>query len=176
MKALGVPMPLDHTATMRGPILGLFGGADPGIPVEQVELLDQRLDEAGVEHDIHVYPGAPHSFFDRSFEEHAEACDDAWRRVLGFLPPRACRPDGLGQTPAVLRLAQRRHRAGDVQVLGRDRPRVEVLLAPGVLDLRTRRLAEVAGPAAPAHLAEVDERRGLRRGTRSGPSRRSRSR
>jgi carboxymethylenebutenolidase len=85
MKALGVPMPLDHTATMRGPILGLFGGADAGIPVQQVQLLDQRLDEAGVEHDIHVYPGAPHSFFDRSFEEHAEACDDAWRRVLGFL-------------------------------------------------------------------------------------------
>ncbi len=84
MRAL-VPMPLDHTADMRGPILGLFGGDDPGIPVEQVELFDQRLGEAGVEHEIHVYPGAPHSFFDRSYEEHAEACADAWRRVLGFL-------------------------------------------------------------------------------------------
>jgi carboxymethylenebutenolidase len=80
-----LPMPLDNTADMRGPILGLFGGDDPGIPVEQVERFDAQLGEAGVEHEIHVYPGAPHSFFDRSFSEHAEACDDAWRRVLGFL-------------------------------------------------------------------------------------------
>jgi carboxymethylenebutenolidase len=36
-------------------------------------------------HEIHSYPGAPHSFFDRSFEEHAEASADAWRRVLDFL-------------------------------------------------------------------------------------------
>ena len=43
------------------------------------------LQEAGVEHEIVTYPGAPHSFFDRSFSEHAEACEDAWRRVLGFL-------------------------------------------------------------------------------------------
>ena len=43
------------------------------------------LGKAGVEHEFIVYPGAPHSFFDRKYEEHAEACADAWRRVLGFL-------------------------------------------------------------------------------------------
>ena len=32
-----------------------------------------------------IYPGAPHSFFDRSFAEHEGACSDAWRRVIGFL-------------------------------------------------------------------------------------------
>jgi carboxymethylenebutenolidase len=32
-----------------------------------------------------VYPGAPHSFFDERAAEHAEASDDAWRRVLAFL-------------------------------------------------------------------------------------------
>jgi carboxymethylenebutenolidase len=32
-----------------------------------------------------VYPGAPHSFFDRSYKEHAEASTDAWRRVLAFI-------------------------------------------------------------------------------------------
>ena len=47
--------------------------------------LRARAREAGVEHEIVTYPGAPHSFFDRSFSEHAEACEDAWRRVLGFL-------------------------------------------------------------------------------------------
>jgi dienelactone hydrolase len=35
------------------------------------------------EHEI-VYPGAPHSFFDRRAIESADTSADAWRRVLGF--------------------------------------------------------------------------------------------
>jgi len=81
----GFPGPLERVDEIAGPLLGLFGGADQGIPVEKVNELDARLTEAGTEHEIEIYPGAPHSFFDRSFEEHAEACADAWRRVLGFL-------------------------------------------------------------------------------------------
>jgi carboxymethylenebutenolidase len=81
----GVPGPIDRAGEMRCPVLGLFGGADQAIPVEEVEQFDQALAAAGVEHEIHVYPGAPHSFFDRRFEEYAEACEDAWRRMLGFL-------------------------------------------------------------------------------------------
>ncbi len=81
----GIDGPLQRAADIRGPILGLFGGADQAIPVEQVEDFDAALTAAGVEHDIHVYPGAPHSFFDRRYEEYAEACEDAWRRTLGFL-------------------------------------------------------------------------------------------
>jgi carboxymethylenebutenolidase len=77
--------PLDHADEIRCPVLGLYGGADAGIPVEQVRELESRLAGAGVPHEIVIYPGAPHSFFDRSFEEHAEACADAWRRVLGFM-------------------------------------------------------------------------------------------
>ena len=38
-----------------------------------------------MEHELVTYPGAPHSFFDRKFEEHAAACEDAWRRVIEFL-------------------------------------------------------------------------------------------
>jgi carboxymethylenebutenolidase len=81
----GIDGPLQRAADIGGPILGLFGGADQGIPVEQVEQFDTALTAAGVEHEIHVYPGAPHSFFDRRYEEYAEACEDAWRRTLGFL-------------------------------------------------------------------------------------------
>jgi carboxymethylenebutenolidase len=77
--------PIRRAGDMRGPVLGLFGGADEGIPPDQVEAFDSALAEAGVEHEIVTYPGAPHSFFDRSYEEHAEACADAWRRVLAFL-------------------------------------------------------------------------------------------
>jgi carboxymethylenebutenolidase len=38
-----------------------------------------------VEHRIVEYPGAPHSFFDRSYEEHAAASADAWKQVLSFV-------------------------------------------------------------------------------------------
>jgi carboxymethylenebutenolidase len=79
------PTVLDHLHEMRGPILALFGGADQSIMPDQVAAFDRGLDDAGVEHEVVVYEGAPHSFFDRSFAEHADACDDAWRRVLGFL-------------------------------------------------------------------------------------------
>src|SRR4051812_3026572 len=74
--------PLQRVAELRGPLLGLFGGADQGIPVEQVREWERGLQ---TEKEIVVYPDAPHSFFDRKYEQYAEACEDAWRRVLGFL-------------------------------------------------------------------------------------------
>lgn len=76
---------LDNAEQVRYPVLGLFGGADQGIPVDQVEHLDQKLDNTGVEHEIVIYPGATHSFFDRRATEFAEASADAWRRILGFI-------------------------------------------------------------------------------------------
>jgi len=80
--------PIHQAGSMRGPVLGLYGGDDPGIPPEHLDAFERALEEAGVEHEIVVYPGAPHSFFDRRYEEHAEACADAWRRVLAFLDAR----------------------------------------------------------------------------------------
>jgi carboxymethylenebutenolidase len=77
--------PIRRAVDMHGPVLGMFGGADEGIPPDQVEAFDAALAEADVEHEIITYPGAPHSFFDRRYEEHAEACADAWRRILAFL-------------------------------------------------------------------------------------------
>jgi carboxymethylenebutenolidase len=82
---VGAPAPLEHAAETRVPVLGLFGGADPAIPADEVTAFDRALDEAGVDHEIVSYPGAPHSFFDRAQAEHAEASADAWRRVLSFL-------------------------------------------------------------------------------------------
>jgi carboxymethylenebutenolidase len=80
-----MPAPLDRTADIRCPVLGLFGEEDQAIPVEQVRRFDRLLGEAEVDHEIHIYPGAPHSFFDRRFKEHADASEDAWRRTLSFL-------------------------------------------------------------------------------------------
>ena len=70
---------------MAAPILALMGGDDPGIPQEDVDAFDEALDAAGVEHEVVVYPGAPHSFFDRKYEEFAADSEDAWNRVLAFL-------------------------------------------------------------------------------------------
>jgi carboxymethylenebutenolidase len=81
----GEMSPIYRAVDMRGSVLGLFGGADAAIPPDQVEAFDRALADAGVKHEIVTYPGAPHSFFDRRYEEHAEACEDAWRRVLAFL-------------------------------------------------------------------------------------------
>lgn len=76
---------LDRAGEIKYSVLGLFGGADQGIPNDQVQALDQKLADAGVEHEIISYPGAPHSFFDRRATEYAEASTDAWKRVLGFI-------------------------------------------------------------------------------------------
>jgi carboxymethylenebutenolidase len=76
---------LTQAANISHPVLGLFGGADQAIPAEQVKEFESALSDAGVEHEIHVYPGAPHSFFDRKQDEFADESEDAWRRILGFL-------------------------------------------------------------------------------------------
>ncbi len=76
---------LEQASKIRHPVLGLFGGADPGIPASDVDQLDKQLDGAGVKHEIVTYPGAPHSFFDRRYVEFAEASADAWKRVLNFI-------------------------------------------------------------------------------------------
>jgi carboxymethylenebutenolidase len=81
----GFPSPPDVAGEMRCPVLGLFGGADQAISREQVAAFDEALDEAGVEHELVVYPDAPHSFFDRRYEQYADASADAWRRTLAFI-------------------------------------------------------------------------------------------
>lgn len=85
-KGLGVyPRPAAEADGMHGPVLALFGGADAGITQELRDEFDQALTAADVEHEFVVYPGAPHSFFDRSHGEHQAECTDAWRRTLTFL-------------------------------------------------------------------------------------------
>ena len=81
----GSPGAAASAGKFEAPVLALMGGADQGIPKEQVDEYEAALEAAGVEHEIVTYEGAPHSFFDRSYEEHAEAAADAWKRVLAFI-------------------------------------------------------------------------------------------
>ncbi len=67
------------------PVLGLFGGADQSITHTHVQAFERALDEAGVNNELVIYEGAPHSFFDRTFSRYSKECDDAWNRVLRFI-------------------------------------------------------------------------------------------
>jgi carboxymethylenebutenolidase len=71
------------------PILALQAGDDAGISAEDNAAFEQALTGAGVEHELVVYPDAPHSFFDRKQAEFADASDDAWRRTLAFIDANA---------------------------------------------------------------------------------------
>ena len=73
---------------MQAPLLLLAAGQDR-TPVADVEAFAAQVREAGVEAEVHVYPEAPHSFFDRKYEEHREECDDAWLRILDFMERHA---------------------------------------------------------------------------------------
>ena len=76
---------LPFVPELKAPILVLQGGADAAIPHEENLEFERALRQAGKEHELIEYEGAPHSFFDRKQEEFAEASDDAWRRVLEFI-------------------------------------------------------------------------------------------
>lgn len=77
--------PIDAVGRYTCPVLSLFGGADEGIPQSAVDEFDAACRKAGVKHDATVYPGAPHSFFDRKYAEFAQASTDAWGRVQAFV-------------------------------------------------------------------------------------------
>jgi len=81
----GSPGPTQRAADMICPILALQGGDDPAISVEDSRGFDHALTASGVEHEVVIYDGAPHSFFDRKQEEFAAASEDAWNRVLAFV-------------------------------------------------------------------------------------------
>jgi carboxymethylenebutenolidase len=72
--------------TLSGPVLGIFGGTDQSIPVEQVNAFDSALTEAGVPHEITIYDGQPHAFVqDAERIKAGGAQGEAWDQMLMFL-------------------------------------------------------------------------------------------
>jgi len=69
---------------MTAPLLMLLGGADQGTTPAEFEEFAKQVKARGVAVDSHTYPGAPHSYFDRSFADHREACQDSWKQILDF--------------------------------------------------------------------------------------------
>jgi carboxymethylenebutenolidase len=82
----GIPSRVrDVIPQMRAPLLLLLAGNDQATTQEDFATFDAELTQAGVPHQKVMYEGAPHSFFDRSFEAHKAASDDAWRQMLAFI-------------------------------------------------------------------------------------------
>ncbi len=75
----------DAIRQMRAPLLLLLAGNDQAATPEDFAQFDRELTQAGIPHQKVVYESAPHSFFDRTFEQHKVASEDAWRQMLAFI-------------------------------------------------------------------------------------------
>jgi carboxymethylenebutenolidase len=82
---LAGPGPTERAGEINAPILAMQAGDDQNITAELNSAFDEALTANGVEHEVVTYDGAPHSFFDRKYEEFATASEDAWQRALAFI-------------------------------------------------------------------------------------------
>ena len=74
------------------PLLLIYGDQDVVMPVEQLDALDERLTEWGVDHEVRVYPGAGHAFCAPSPTYlHAEAAAASWVDAVEWLARRVPR-------------------------------------------------------------------------------------
>ena len=84
--------PLDQVAQLKASVLGLYGGADTGIPLDTVEKMKAALAAAGAKGNAAakgssfvVYPDAPHAFHaDYRPSYRKEAAEDGWKRALDW--------------------------------------------------------------------------------------------
>jgi carboxymethylenebutenolidase len=90
----GMPPLVELGPEFVTPWLGLYGGRDQGIPVEQAEALRVAAQKASVPTDLVLYPDAEHGFHcdARPAVYNADAAADAWRRTLGWLGEQLAQP------------------------------------------------------------------------------------
>ncbi len=78
--------PIDIVQQMHAPVLGLYGGADEHIPIDQVEELRISLKSHGKPSEIVIYPDTPHGFnADYRPSYRPRQAKDAWKRMLAWL-------------------------------------------------------------------------------------------
>ena len=74
--------PLDVAATLKAPVLGLYGGADSGIPNDTVEQMQKALQAAKSPSQIVLYPDTPHGFHaDYRPSYRKDQAQDGWKRL-----------------------------------------------------------------------------------------------
>ena len=77
--------PVDEVKRMNAPVLGLYGGADEGIPAAQVDAMRGAIKAAGKSSEIVVYPDTPHAFnADYRPSYRPEQAQDGWERMLAW--------------------------------------------------------------------------------------------
>lgn len=77
--------PVDVAQELKAPVLGLYGSADQGIPLESVERMRTACANAGKSCEIVVYDGAPHAFHaDYRPSYRKDAAEDGWKRCLAW--------------------------------------------------------------------------------------------
>jgi carboxymethylenebutenolidase len=75
--------PVDLAEKINAPVLGLYGGADAGIPNDTVERMNEALKKAGKKSTIHLYPDTPHGFHaDYRPTYRKDQAADGWKRAL----------------------------------------------------------------------------------------------
>lgn len=78
--------PIDLAATLKAPVLGLYGAADSGIPNETVEQMQKALQAANSPSQIVLYPDTPHGFHaDYRPSYRKEQAEDGWKKLLEWL-------------------------------------------------------------------------------------------
>ena len=78
--------PLDLAAQIKGAVLGLYGSADQGIPLDDVNAMKDAIAKAGGKSQIYVYEGAPHAFHaDYRPTYRKEPAEDGWKRLQAWL-------------------------------------------------------------------------------------------
>ena len=76
----------ERLRALTGPVLGIFGGADSSIPLDEVRAFEAGLVSAGVEHEITVYEGQPHAFVtDMDAVRAGGPQGEAWAQLTRFL-------------------------------------------------------------------------------------------
>ncbi|HSQ72880.1 MAG TPA: dienelactone hydrolase family protein [Rubrivivax sp.] len=80
--------PVDVAGSLHGPVLGLYGQKDTGIPLETVDTMKAALaagSAAAKRSEFVIYPDAPHAFHaDYRPSYRKEAAEDGWRRCLAW--------------------------------------------------------------------------------------------
>jgi carboxymethylenebutenolidase len=78
--------PTELAPDMKAPVLGLYGAADQGIPVAQVEAMKEALAKAKKKAEFKIYPDAPHGFHaDYRPSYRKEAAEDGWKMAIEWL-------------------------------------------------------------------------------------------
>ena len=80
------PLSDEDAAKISAPVLAIYGETDQGFPPEMIRENDRKLSAAGKPHEVIVYPGAPHAFFNdtRPHIYHQAAAEDAWQKTLNW--------------------------------------------------------------------------------------------